>query len=244
MLHAVDAHDFAVHSLAERSPCLVGAARAAGTQRDDGTDLAVAASGEQTGVARRVHGMRDGVEHGRFAALTRQRVCPRRLITDTHRHREVPRCLSQPQCVCASSDLALVAHPVAEYLVDEPALRLLMQTGPVTFDHPVHRERDRCPFEHLGRSPGVGGGARDDQPPPFLAAGSHRRHQPAVLAVRPATHAANVVPSRQAVRLLCRGPVLPQVPDGQGPPAPPARRACALRPRRSRWPIRASCSGR
>ena len=87
--------------------------------------------------------------------------------------------------MCANSDFTLVAHPVAEYLVDETALRLLMQTGPVTFDHPVHRERDRCPFEHFGRSPGVGGGARDDQPPPFLAAGSHRRHQPAVLAVRP-----------------------------------------------------------
>ncbi len=84
--------------------------------------------------------------------------------------------------MCADCDFAFIAHPVAEYLVDQTALRLLMQAGPVTFDHPVHRERDRRPFEHFGGTSGIGGGTRDDQPPPFLAASSHRRHQPAVLA--------------------------------------------------------------
>ena len=74
MLHFVDAHDLAVHPVAERIPCLVGAAGAAGTQRDDRADLAVAAGGEQPGVTRRVHGVRDRVEQRHIAALTSQRV--------------------------------------------------------------------------------------------------------------------------------------------------------------------------
>ena len=115
-----------------------------------------------------IHGMCDGIDERDIAPMSGHRIGGVHRSGHPHDHREIVRGRTKPQRLGTRHDVALVGDPAAKYIVDQAALSLMLQSGSVLLDHPVHRQRGRGALKHHLRPTRVRRLARHDQPSPLL----------------------------------------------------------------------------